>query len=163
MSTIKIIIEGEAADIFAQKLLEIPGISLGEDELKKVYKSEKVEKIIYLTAAIYTITQGVKSDIKDIVNIYNHFHDQHKLEVIIENPEERTFLEFNDWLDSCNLDSLDSLNQDLPSVSLPSLQEIAKLPIEERHQLLSPDMENMAEIFNNDPDLVNCWDIDGDE
>ncbi|MDJ0729514.1 MAG: hypothetical protein QNJ33_05915 [Crocosphaera sp.] len=58
----------------------------------------------------------------------------------------------------------DSWDSSPPSLNpLPPLEEIAKLTIEERHQLLSPYMENMAEVFNNEPDLVNCWDVDGEE
>ncbi len=173
MSDTYIIIKGEEAEIFAQKLLEIPGISLPKGTQQGGYKSGTGEsaKIILLTVAPWLISQGIIAVGTRIVNEYKNLPTTSKIEEKIDiiEPDKDIYT-----IDLCspiynqntveNLPQEDSLNDSPPSLNpLPSLEEIAKLSIEERHELLSPYMENMAEIFNNDPDLVNCWDIDGDE
>ncbi len=172
MSTINIIIKGEAADIFAQKLLEIEGISLPEGTQEDIYKSglgNKAETIVLgvVSSLIATVITDIGTE--GINNLYNHYHNQQKLEVKVKETG-KSICTFEQFLLSHNIQIVenshqeDSLNDSPPSLNhLPSLEEIAKLSMEERHQLLSPYMENMAEIFNNDPDLVSCWDIDGDE
>ncbi|WP_127085112.1 hypothetical protein [Dulcicalothrix desertica] len=58
------------------------------------------------------------------------------------------------------LDFVQSLVQKTKDVEQPtsqakmSLQEIAKLPLEERHKLIAPYVAAMAENFLNDPELT---------
>ncbi|MCA2621140.1 MULTISPECIES: hypothetical protein [unclassified Microcystis] len=49
--------------------------------------------------------------------------------------------------------SIDTINENIAQSSLPSLQEIAKLSLSERHKLLRPLIQEMAEDVNNDPEL----------
>ncbi|NJR72901.1 MAG: hypothetical protein HC773_02760 [Scytonema sp. CRU_2_7] len=44
-----------------------------------------------------------------------------------------------------------------------SLQEIAKLPVEERHKLLAPYVAATAEDFFNDPELTEFSVLDGED
>lgn len=49
--------------------------------------------------------------------------------------------------------SIDTINENIAQSSLPLLQEIAKLSLSERHKLLRPLIQEMAEDVNNDPEL----------
>ena len=172
MSTINIIIKGEAAEAFAQKLLEIPDISLPKGTQEETYKSGIGKgSQAFVVSVLSSVVGAIIYDIgkQEIQEFYNHYHNQQKLEVKVKEPG-KSICTFEQFLLSHDIKSVenspqeDLLDSSPPSLNpLPSLQEIAKLSMEERHQLLSPYMENMAEIFNNDPDLVSCWDIDGDE
>jgi hypothetical protein len=44
-----------------------------------------------------------------------------------------------------------------------SLQELVKLPLAERHRLLSPFVAEMAEDFANDPELMEFVVLDGED
>ncbi|BAZ16862.1 hypothetical protein NIES4071_87400 [Calothrix sp. NIES-4071] len=44
-----------------------------------------------------------------------------------------------------------------------SLQDIAKLPLEERHKLIAPYVAAMAEDFLNDPELTEFSVLDGED
>ena len=44
-----------------------------------------------------------------------------------------------------------------------SLQELVKLPLTERHRLLSPFVAEMAEDFANDPELTEFAVLDGED
>ncbi|MEM9540069.1 MAG: hypothetical protein AAGA60_11290 [Cyanobacteria bacterium P01_E01_bin.42] len=46
--------------------------------------------------------------------------------------------------------------------SIPSLREIAKLPLAERHKILEPMMQETAEDFASDPELSIFCVLDGD-
>ena len=54
------------------------------------------------------------------------------------------------------------VDADQPKTLLPSLEEIAKLPLSERHKLLRPLIEEIADDVNNDPDLNLFAEIDGE-
>ncbi|MEL0590351.1 MAG: hypothetical protein U1V55_12125 [Planktothrix rubescens PR222] len=49
--------------------------------------------------------------------------------------------------------SIDTINENIAQSCLPSLQEIAKLSLSERHKLLRPLIQEIAEDVNNDPEL----------
>lgn len=56
-----------------------------------------------------------------------------------------------------------------PSSDLPSLQQIAALPLAERHRLLQPHISAIAEDFRTDPALTEFsilddedWELDSD-
>ncbi|MGK7932888.1 MAG: hypothetical protein AB4041_15870 [Microcystaceae cyanobacterium] len=56
----------------------------------------------------------------------------------------------------------DIVNSEQPKTLLPSLQEIAKLPLSERHKLLHPLIQEIADEVNNDPELNLFSEIEGD-
>lgn len=58
--------------------------------------------------------------------------------------------------------SVDTINENIAQSSLPSLQEIAKLSLLERHKLLRPIIQEMAEDVNNDPELDFFSEIEGE-
>ncbi|TRU64338.1 MAG: hypothetical protein EWV48_06185 [Microcystis aeruginosa Ma_QC_C_20070823_S13] len=58
--------------------------------------------------------------------------------------------------------SIDTINENIAQSSLPSLQEIAKLSLSERHKLLRPLIQEMAEDVNNDPELDFFSEIEGE-
>lgn len=148
-------IKGEKAKALAQMLSEIEGISPAETPL---YKSSGNNKMIvlFLSAGFFADTFTISQGLSKIIKQYDDWQSQGKIQAIIEKPDHST-CDFSEFLSLIpQSDSTDSLNQDLSSMSLPSLQEIAKLPISERHKLLSPYMDEMAEIFNNDPELTLC-------
>ncbi len=60
------------------------------------------------------------------------------------------------------MSNLETINHKSINNSFPSLQEIAKLPLKERHQLLSPIIEEIAEDINNDPELNLFSELDCD-
>jgi hypothetical protein len=49
--------------------------------------------------------------------------------------------------------NIDTINENITQSSLPSLQEIAKLSLSERHKLLCPLIQEMAEGVNNDSEI----------
>ncbi|MDJ0599372.1 MAG: hypothetical protein QNJ37_11080 [Crocosphaera sp.] len=55
-----------------------------------------------------------------------------------------------------------NINQNTVNTIIPSLQEIAKLSLEERHKLLSPIIQEIAEDINNDPELNLFSQLDGE-
>jgi hypothetical protein len=57
---------------------------------------------------------------------------------------------------------IDTINENIAQSSLPSLQEIAKLSLSERHKLLRPLIQEMAEDVNNDPELDFFSEIEGE-
>lgn len=57
---------------------------------------------------------------------------------------------------------IDTINENIAQSSLPSLQEIAKLSLSERHKLLHPLIQEMAEDVNNDPELDFFSEIEGE-
>lgn len=60
------------------------------------------------------------------------------------------------------MSNLETINHKNVNKSLPSLQEIAKLSLEERHQILSPIIKEIAEDINNDPELNLFSKLDGE-
>ncbi|MEL4896023.1 hypothetical protein [Crocosphaera sp. Alani8] len=56
-----------------------------------------------------------------------------------------------------------NINQNTVNTMIPSLQEIAKLSLEERHKLLSPIIQEIAEDINNYPELNLFFQLDGEE
>ena len=50
-----------------------------------------------------------------------------------------------------------------PVVTLSSLQEIARLPVTERHQILAPFIPATAEDFLSDPELTEFSILDGED
>jgi hypothetical protein len=54
------------------------------------------------------------------------------------------------------------MNPNLINFSIPSLQEIAKLSIAERHKILAPIIQAIAEDVNNDPELDLFSALDGE-
>jgi Protein of unknown function (DUF2281) len=67
----------------------------------------------------------------------------------------------NIQLSSENTDS--SISSTLEQKKLPSLQEIATLPLAERHQLLAPFIAATAEDFLNEPELTEFSVLDGED
>ncbi|MDJ0582375.1 hypothetical protein [Crocosphaera sp.] len=55
-----------------------------------------------------------------------------------------------------------NINQNTVNTIIPSLQEIAKLSLEERHKLLSPIIQEIAKDINNDPELNLFSQLDGE-
>jgi hypothetical protein len=55
-----------------------------------------------------------------------------------------------------------SIPEELPPLTL-SLQQIAKLPIEERNQLLAPYVDAMAKDFRTDPELTEFSVLDAED
>ena len=155
MSNLKIRIKGEKAEALAKMLSEIEGISPAETPLYKCLGNNKIIVLLLsvgFVADTFTISQGLGKIIKE----YDNWRNQGKIQAIIEKPDHST-CDFSEFLSLIpQTDSTESLSQDLSSMSLPSLQEIAKLPISERHKLLSPYMDEMAQIFNNDSELILC-------
>ena len=161
MSSIEILIRGEEAEAFAQQLLAIEGISR-KDISDEPYKG-KVQETILLTAAVVTIAQGSISIGKDIKNLYDSYPNQQKIEVKVRQDNKR-LVDLQKFLSSLPTEplSVDMIDQNLPNASFPSLQEIAKLSIPERHRLLSPFISGMAEDFKNDPELTIFSVLDGE-
>ena len=60
------------------------------------------------------------------------------------------------------MSNLETTNHKSPNTSLPSLQEISKLSLKERHKLLSPIIQEIAEDINNDPELNVFSQLDGE-
>ena len=60
------------------------------------------------------------------------------------------------------MSNLEIINDKSINNSFPSLQEIAKLSLKERHQLLSPIIEDIAEDINNDPELNLFSELEGE-
>jgi hypothetical protein len=58
--------------------------------------------------------------------------------------------------------SIDTINENIAQSYLPSLQEIAKLSLSERHKLLRPLIQEMAEDVNNDSELDFFSEIEGE-
>jgi hypothetical protein len=58
--------------------------------------------------------------------------------------------------------SIDTINENIAQSSFPSLQEIAKLSLSERHKLLRPLIQEMAQDVNNDPELDLFSEIEGE-
>ena len=58
--------------------------------------------------------------------------------------------------------NVDTINENITQSSLPSLQEIAKLSLSERHKLLRPLIQEMAEDVNNDSELNFFSEIEGE-
>lgn len=58
--------------------------------------------------------------------------------------------------------NVDTINENIAQSSLPSLQEIAKLSLSERHKLLRPLIQEMAEDVNNDSELNFFSEIEGE-
>lgn len=58
--------------------------------------------------------------------------------------------------------SIDTINENIAQSSLPSLQEIAQLSLSERHKLLRPLIQEIAEDVNNDPELDFFSEIEGE-
>lgn len=159
MSNIKILIKGEEAEAFAEELAELLGIEgISRENNGEVAYKGKVGELIILVAAGLTISQGIVSHAKDIKNLYDYYHDRQKIEVKIR-QEDGQLCDFQDFLSSSLIEplSIDNLDE-----SLPTLQEISKLPIPERHQLLSPFISGMAEDFRNDPELTIFSVLDGE-
>ena len=57
---------------------------------------------------------------------------------------------------------VDTINENIAQSSLPSLQEIAKLSLSERHKILRPLIQEMAEDVNNDSELNFFSEIEGE-
>jgi len=58
--------------------------------------------------------------------------------------------------------NIDIINENITQSSLPSLQEIAKLSLSERHKLLRPLIQEIAEDVNNDSELNFFSEIEGE-
>ncbi len=161
MSSVEILISGEKAETFAQQLLAIEGISR-KDVSDEHYKG-KGKDIIILTASVVTITQGPISIGKDIKKIYDSYPQQEKIEIKVR-QDNNQLVDLQKFLSSFLTESLsiDTIDESLPNATIPSLQEIAKLSIPERHQLLSPFISGMAEDFKNDPELTIFSVLDGE-
>jgi hypothetical protein len=161
MSSLEILIRGEEAEAFAQRLLRIDGISR-KDERYKPYKGER-QDIIILTAAVVTIAQGSLSIAKDIKQLYDSYPSQEKIEIKISQDNNK-LLDLQEFLLSFPTEplSIDTINESIPNASFPSLQEISKLSIPERYRLLSPFISGMAEDFKNDPELTIFSVLDGE-
>jgi hypothetical protein len=161
MSSIEILIRGEEAEAFAEKLLTIDGISR-KDISDEPYRG-KEKDIIILTAAVVTIAQGSISIGKDIKNLYDSYPNQQQIEVKVR-QDNKGLVDLQKFLSSLPTEplSVDTIDQNLPNASFPSLQEIAKLSISERHQLLSPFISGMAEDFKSDPELTIFSVLDGE-
>lgn len=90
---------------------------------------------------------------------------------ILPNAQQQEVLDFVEFLvqksgrlkqvSSEDLDySISSTTQEKKQLSL---QEIAKLPVEERHKLLAPYIAATAEDFLNDPELTEFSVLDGED
>jgi hypothetical protein len=161
MSSIEILIRGEEAEAFAQILLTIEGISRRE-VFEPPYKG-KGQDIIILTAAVVTIAQGSISIAKDLKKLYESYPNREKIEIKILQDNNK-LVDLPEFLSAFPIESLsvDTNKERISNASFPSLQEIAKLPIPERHQLLSPFISDMAEDFKNDPELTIFSVLDGE-
>ncbi|HAC63269.1 MAG TPA: hypothetical protein DCF68_06930 [Cyanothece sp. UBA12306] len=60
------------------------------------------------------------------------------------------------------MSNIETINHNIVNTSLPSLQEIVKLSLEERHKLLSPIIQEIAEDVNNDSELNVFSELDGE-
>jgi hypothetical protein len=58
--------------------------------------------------------------------------------------------------------SVNTINENIAQFSLPSLQEIAKLSLSERHRFLRPLIQEIAEDVNKDPELDLFSQIEGE-
>ena len=58
--------------------------------------------------------------------------------------------------------SIDTINENIAQFPLPSLQEIAKLSLSERHRFLRPLIQEIAEDVNEDPELDLFSEIEGE-
>jgi Protein of unknown function (DUF2281) len=56
-----------------------------------------------------------------------------------------------------------SISSTPQQTKLPSLQEIAKLPVAQRHELISPFIKATAEDFLNEPELTEFSVLDGED
>lgn len=159
MSSIEILITGEEAEAFAQRLLTIEGIS----RIPEPPRKGKGQDIIILTAAVVTIAQGSLSIAKDIKKLYESYPSREKIEIKIRQDNNK-LVDLQDFLSAFPIESLsvDTSKEVILNASFPSLQEIAKLPIPERHKLLSPFISGMAEDFKSDPELTIFSVLDGE-
>lgn len=60
------------------------------------------------------------------------------------------------------MSNINTINENIAKSSIPSLQEIAKLSISERHNILSPFVQEIAEDVNHDPELKIFSILDGE-
>ncbi len=60
-------------------------------------------------------------------------------------------------------DTTSTISSITPPKKQLSLQEIAKLPVAERHQILAPFIAPTAEDFLNDPELTEFSVLDGED
>jgi hypothetical protein len=163
MSSIEILIRGEEAEAFAQRLLTIEGISRREvSELHYKGKGERAAAIINLTASVVTLSQ-IPSMFQKIQTYYECSSSKEKIEIKIRQNNNQ-LLDFQDFLLSFPTEplSVDPIDTTFPNDSFPSLQEISKLSIPERHKLLSPFISGMAEDFRSDPELTIFSVLDGE-
>ncbi|NMF62613.1 hypothetical protein DP113_08760 [Brasilonema octagenarum UFV-E1] len=90
---------------------------------------------------------------------------------ILPNTQQQEVLDFVEFLvqksgklkqvsSECSDSSISSTTQKKKQLSL---QEIAKLPVDERHKLLAPYIAATAEDFLNDPELTEFSVLDGED
>jgi hypothetical protein len=60
-------------------------------------------------------------------------------------------------------DPKSSISSTPQQTKLPSLQEIARLPVAQRHELISPFIKATAEDFLNEPELTEFSVLDGED
>lgn len=171
MSDIKIYVEGENAIAFAERFLSIEGISgnwqKNIDANKQAAREKAgLENKIIITAAIVGIVQGTISIGKDIKQLYEN-NKQGLERVTIIQGDKRIGL--RDSTTSQAIDEILSisavpLSNNVQFISpTPSLKEIAKLSISERHKILSPFVVETAEDFIIDPELTEFSILDAED
>ncbi|MGH8000899.1 MAG: DUF2281 domain-containing protein [Brasilonema sp.] len=90
---------------------------------------------------------------------------------ILPNAQQQEVLDFVEFLvqksgklkQVSSKDSDSSISSTTQENKQLSLQEIAKLPVEERHKLLAPYVAATAEDFLNDPELTEFSVLDGED
>ncbi|WP_414530408.1 hypothetical protein [Nodularia chucula] len=90
---------------------------------------------------------------------------------ILSNEKQQEVLDFVEFLvqKTANLRQLDREDSDFVITTNPqqqqrfSLQEIARLPVAERHKILEPFIAATAEDFLNDPELKEFAVLDGED
>jgi hypothetical protein len=153
-SEITIILRGEKAEAFAQKLLQIEGV----EQKESVSKGEFGKRI---TLAVNLMIAGQILS-QPILNEFNKYNELKQIESLVRyEGKDHTFPELYELLTQKE-DPITALNEDLPKVSLPSLREIAKLPIAERHKLLAPRIDEIAEEVNQELELNVFSVLDGE-
>jgi hypothetical protein len=155
MSAIEICITGTEAKSFAQKLEKISGIKRLEDD----YREKAGAFIVFVIGANAVIADTV-TNFQAIERLYHEYRKRQSVEVEVR--QDRRTYDLPEFLATCAANSPEILDRDLPSVSLPSLQEIAKLPPAERHRILSPFVSDMAKDFQDDSELTVFSVLDGE-
>ncbi len=83
---------------------------------------------------------------------------------LLPREKQQEVLDFVESIEqNLRLNKDDNTAASIESQTRLSMQEIARLPVEERHKILAPYMAATAEDFLNDPELTEFSVLDGED